>query len=167
MRLELNEFVQATRSMHQQPGRVKRMRLMLRLRPYQSRKVFLLKATDGRVTMTTRVEHQGQLRLVESLVNEFVSDCTRASVGSPVPPTVAASASEQQTASAAAELPVSSVPGHKDRGAGGVAAATATRATGQAGAGSSASRGQAPACVSQASSSNAGRQNKGRKGRRH
>ncbi|TPP43987.1 hypothetical protein CGC20_37195 [Leishmania donovani] len=115
MRLELKDFVQATRSMHQQPGGVKRTRLMLRLRPYQSRKTFVLKATDGRVTMTTRVEHQGQIKMVESLVNEFVTECTRASVGSPVPSTATASAGEQQAANAAAASSVSAASGHKDR----------------------------------------------------
>ncbi|CBZ23089.1 conserved hypothetical protein [Leishmania mexicana MHOM/GT/2001/U1103] len=155
MRLELKDFVQATRSMHQQPGGVKRTRLMLRLRPYQSRKTFVLKATDGRVTMTTRVAHQGQIRMVESLVNEFVAECTRASVGSPVPSTATANAGEQQAASAAAASSVSA----------------AAAATGQPGAGGSVSHRQqtrlASAQGSSHSSGNAGRQGKGSKGKRH
>ncbi|CAG9567179.1 conserved hypothetical protein [Leishmania major strain Friedlin] len=169
MRLELKDFVQATRSMHQQPGGVRRTRLMLRLRPYQSRKTFVLKATDGRVTMTTRVEHQGHIKMVESLVNEFVTECTRASVGSPVPSTATASAGEQQAASAAAMSSISAASGHKGRSPG--AAAAAAAATGQAGASGSASHRQqtqlASAQASSHSSGNAGRQGKGRKGKRH
>lgn len=80
MRLELKEFAKAACSMHQQPGGIKRTRLMLHLRPYKTRRIFVLKATDGHTTLTTRVEHQGQIRLVEALVNDFVSECTRLSV---------------------------------------------------------------------------------------
>ncbi|GET85461.1 hypothetical protein, conserved [Leishmania tarentolae] len=166
MRLELKDFVQATRRMHQQPGGVKRTRLMLRLRPYHSRKTFLLKATDGRVTVTTRVEHQGQIKMVESLVNEFVTQCTRESAGSPVPATANASAGEQQAASAAAVSCVSASLGHKDRSLG-----AAASATGQLGAGGSASHRQQAQCASAQASNrgndNTGKQGKGKRGKRH
>ncbi|KPA74909.1 hypothetical protein ABB37_08904 [Leptomonas pyrrhocoris] len=110
MRVEWREFAQAARSMHQQPGGIKRTRLMLHLRPYKTRKIFALKATDGRTTLTTRVEHQGQIRLVEALVGDFVSACTRVSV----PASVSAA-----SATAAAALPPAAL--HTESGAGGKA----------------------------------------------
>ncbi|KAG5508406.1 hypothetical protein JIQ42_08145 [Leishmania sp. Namibia] len=142
MRLELKEFVQATRSMHQQPGGVKRTRLMLRLRPHHSRKPFVLKATDGRVTMTTRVESQSQLRLVEGLVTEFVTECTKAALGSPAPHTATAGAGEQLTVSAAAASPASTASGHNSSNPGGASVAAAVKSTRQARSGSSATQGQ-------------------------
>ncbi|KAG5487932.1 hypothetical protein LSCM1_08247 [Leishmania martiniquensis] len=142
MRLELKGFAQAVRSMHQQPGGVKRTRLMLRLRPHHSRKVFVLKATDGRVTVTTRVEHYGQLRLVENLVNEFVTECAKATVSSPATHTAAAGAGDPQAISAASASPVSAAAGHKNGNLGAASAAAPMSGTGQSGTGSSATHGQ-------------------------
>ncbi|CCW70413.1 unnamed protein product [Phytomonas sp. Hart1] len=78
MKLELSEFIQASRALHERRDRggVKRTRLMLRLRPHSHTKTFVMKCTDGRTTYTTSVSHQGQLKLVESLVQDFVSTCT-------------------------------------------------------------------------------------------
>lgn len=75
MRLELCEFVQAAAALHQRSG-IKRTRLMMHLRPHSTRKTFTIKFTDGATTLTTRVAHQGQLKLVEALVTDFVSRCT-------------------------------------------------------------------------------------------
>ncbi|KAG5488174.1 hypothetical protein LSCM4_08153 [Leishmania orientalis] len=179
MRLELKEFVQATRSMHQQPGGVKRTRLMLRLRPHHSRKPFVLKATDGRITMTTRVESQSQLRLVESLVTEFVTECTKAALGSPAPHTATAGVGEQLTVSAAAASPASTASGHNSSNPGGASAAAAVKATRQVRSGSSATQGQQahvssspPQATNNKSGSSGGvgggrRQSRGRKGKHH
>lgn len=68
--------MEATHRMHQQPGGVKQTRLMLRMRPFKHRNTFVLKATNGSTTITTRIAHQGQLKLVEKLVHDFVGHCT-------------------------------------------------------------------------------------------
>ncbi|CCW62886.1 unnamed protein product [Phytomonas sp. EM1] len=82
MKLELKEFIEATRLLHERRDRggVKRTRLMLRLRPHSHSKTFIIKCTDGRTTYTTSVSHQGQLKLVENLVQDFVTGCTADSV---------------------------------------------------------------------------------------
>ncbi|EAN99215.1 hypothetical protein C3747_32g175 [Trypanosoma cruzi] len=81
VKLELREFAEATRRMVQLSG-VKKSRLMLRARPNSGRRTFVLKSTDGRTTLTTRVTHQGELKIVEGIVNDFVGSCT-AAVASP------------------------------------------------------------------------------------
>ncbi|ESL08764.1 hypothetical protein TRSC58_03528 [Trypanosoma rangeli SC58] len=77
VKLELREFAEATRRMVQLSG-MKKSRLMLRARPSSGRSTFVLKSTDGRTTLTTRVTHQGELKLVEGIVNDFVGSCTAA-----------------------------------------------------------------------------------------
>lgn len=53
----------ATRAMHERSG-VKKTKLMLHLRPFHKRHTFQLKSTDGQVTFTSRVIHQGQLKML-------------------------------------------------------------------------------------------------------
>lgn len=127
MKLELRDFVEATKQLHQQSG-VKRTRLMLRVRPHSQRKTFVLKATDGQTTLTTRVEHQGQLKLVESVVNDFVTRCTTASVPSAPPPattqteqtnTAAAAAAAGQNEATTKEPSAPSHPSQPQHGGGG------------------------------------------------
>ncbi|ORC84999.1 uncharacterized protein TM35_000391730 [Trypanosoma theileri] len=79
VKLGLKEFAEATRRMVQLSG-VKKSRLMLRVRPNKSQKTFILKSTDGRTTLTTQIAHQGELKMVEGIVNDFVSQCTAALV---------------------------------------------------------------------------------------
>ncbi|KAG5487158.1 hypothetical protein CUR178_08194 [Leishmania enriettii] len=172
MRLELKDFVQATRSIHQQPGGVKRTRLMLRLRPHHSRTPFVLKATDGRTTMTTRVESQSQLRLVESLVTEFVTECTKAALGSPAPHTATAGAGEQLKVSAAAASPASTASGHNSSNPGGASATAAMKATSQARSSCSAAQGQQAHVSSSSQATNnksgsSGGAGRGRRGKHH
>ncbi|CBH09370.1 hypothetical protein, conserved [Trypanosoma brucei gambiense DAL972] len=73
--LPLKDFAKATRRMVELSG-VKKSRLMLRVRPSSGRKTFVLKSTDGRTTLTTRVKNQGELKIVEEIVHDFVSRCT-------------------------------------------------------------------------------------------
>lgn len=93
-RCSLEEFVQKVRELHEgrlvntattttkkksvPSGGIKRTRLMLRLRPKDTRKTFVLKATDGLTTFITRVEHYGQIQIVERLLADFVTTCTSA-----------------------------------------------------------------------------------------
>lgn len=168
MRLELKEFAKAARSMHQQPGGLKRTRLMLHLRPFKTRKIFVLKATDGRTTLTTRVEHQGQIKLVEALVGDFVTECTRLSV--PPPPSTAG------TTSAAAAAPATADAGAADNQPSSPSATTNSAAA----AGASPKERSAAAGKAAAGGGNAGNQaasaaqqkggkpaNKGKKGKKH
>ncbi|KPI82818.1 hypothetical protein ABL78_8167 [Leptomonas seymouri] len=156
MRLELGEFAKAARSMHQQTGGIKRTRLMLRLRPYKARKTFVLKATDGRTTLTTRVEHQGQIKLVEALLSDFVSACTCLSV-----PTAGAQSQSSLPAGAANTAPASNPPAPGKEGA----------AAGKAGPANSGAAGghpsSAPHQQHQPQRSNNKQSNKAKKGKRH
>lgn len=104
MKLDLHAFIEATRSMHTHSG-VKRTRLMLHLRPYDRRNTFLLKSTDGRHTFTTRVRHQGQIKLVENLVNGFVQHCTSATLDPAGHVSSAGAASNAAAAAATAAAP--------------------------------------------------------------
>lgn len=81
----LEEFVRRARELHEgrvtgsnstAAGGVKRTRLLLRLRPKDSRKTFVLKITDGENTFSTKVDHYGQLPLVERIITDFVNTCT-------------------------------------------------------------------------------------------
>lgn len=155
MRLDLKEFAKAARSMHQQPGGVKRTRLMLHLRPYKTRKIFVLKATDGRTTLVTRVEHQGQMKHVEAIVSDFVAECTRLSV--PVAGNAAAAAAPTSPAAAAA-----GGAAQKDGGAAGKNSQSAT-AGGQTSAAPPQQKQQPPPPQQQSSKQG----NKGKKGKKH
>lgn len=99
MKLSLREFADATRSMLNHSG-PKRTRLMLKMRPHSTRKIFILKSTDGRATFTTRVEHQGQLRAVDAIVSQFVAGCTAAIMP---PPEAKEAANVNSTATDAAK----------------------------------------------------------------
>ncbi|RNF07356.1 hypothetical protein TraAM80_03324 [Trypanosoma rangeli] len=100
VKLELREFAEATRRMVQLSG-MKKSRLMLRARPSSGHNTFVLKSTDGRTTLTTRVTHQGELKLVEGIVNDFVGSCTSA----------VASLGGGQTSLPAPPLPPAPAPG--------------------------------------------------------
>jgi hypothetical protein len=126
MRLELKEFAKAARTMHQQPGGIKRTRLMLHLRPYKSRKTFVLKVTDGRTTLTTRVEHQGQVKLVEALLGDFVTECTRVSAPAAGPASAAGHATPSPLAAGVAASATLAASGAPQSGG------AATKAAGQA-----------------------------------
>lgn len=162
MRMELREFANAARTMHQQPGGIKRTRLMLRLRPYQSRKIFILKATDGRATITARVEHQGQLKLVESIVNDFVGECTKASMNAPGSAPSPGAVSDGKDAAAAAAKSTGQ-PGT----ALGPAPAASSASPASAASPSSAAAATTTAAAQNASHNAGGRQSKGKKGKRH
>nr|CCC89454.1 conserved hypothetical protein [Trypanosoma congolense IL3000] len=82
--LQLKDFAKATRRMVELSG-VKKSRLMLRVRPSSGRKTFVLKSTDGRTTLTTRVKDQSELKIVEEIVNDFVTRCTSALTPPPAP----------------------------------------------------------------------------------
>ncbi|KAG8344262.1 hypothetical protein ERJ75_001331100 [Trypanosoma vivax] len=82
--LALKDFATATRRMVELSG-VKKTRLMLRVRPSSARKTFILKSTDGRTTLTTRVADQSELKVVEEIVNDFVTQCTSALTPPPAP----------------------------------------------------------------------------------
>lgn len=170
MRLDLKEFAKAARSMHQQPGGVKRTRLMLHLRPYKTRKIFVLKATDGRTTLTTRVEHQGQIKQVEALVGDFVSECTKLSVPTATsgntntqntaqsPSALPAGAASSATAAGATSATSPATSGQKESGAGGKAG----------GAGGSHQTASQPQRQQQQQQQQSGKQgNKGKKGKKH
>ncbi|KAK7197582.1 hypothetical protein NESM_000708400 [Novymonas esmeraldas] len=157
MRVELREFAQATRRLHQQPGGVRRTRLMLRVRPFSSRKTFVLKATDGRTTVTARVDHQGQLKLVEGIVNDFVAECTHAAA------TAATTTAAGAAVSAAAAAPaVASVV----TGKGSAPSSTGTQLS-QGVHAPSPSPQQQQQQQQQHGGNAAGRQTKGKKGKRH
>ncbi|RNF10313.1 uncharacterized protein Tco025E_06802 [Trypanosoma conorhini] len=112
VKLELREFAEATRRMVQLSG-VKKSRLMLRARPRSGRSTFVLKSTDGRTTLTTRVTHQGELRLVEGIVNDFVGSCT-AAVAPPAPlPSAAAPGKQAERGGAGGGGPEPSAAGGK------------------------------------------------------
>lgn len=81
----LEQFAPQARKLHEgllsssRPGSVggiKRTRLLIRMRPKDKRKTFVLKATDGSTTISSRVENLGQLPLVEQIIREFVTTCT-------------------------------------------------------------------------------------------
>eukprot|EP00796_Vickermania_ingenoplastis_P006250 gene6250-4499_t len=85
VKCSLEDFLQRARELHEgrlqysstsksskrPAGGIKRTRLMVRIRPKDNRKTLVLKVTDGQTTYTTRVEHYGQLSLVEKVLNEF------------------------------------------------------------------------------------------------
>lgn len=88
MKVDLDDFVAATRKLH--AGSVKRTRLMLKIRPQtraeRSGRIFILKSTDGKTVYTTHVTNLAELKKVEALVNDFVMNCTKDSIQPPPPP---------------------------------------------------------------------------------
>lgn len=55
---------------------IKRTRLLIRMRPSDSRKPLILKATDGNITISTRVQHVDDFPLLEQIITDFLTACT-------------------------------------------------------------------------------------------
>lgn len=72
----LEEFGVRARELHEGSKGIKRTRLLLSLRPKDARKTFVLKATNGSSTISARVDHVGQLAIVERIIGEFMLRCT-------------------------------------------------------------------------------------------
>lgn len=74
VKLSLSDFAEATNRMIQLSG-LKRTRLTVKLRPTE--KKIVLKSTDQRSTLTSTATSQKDLKLVEQVISDYVSRCTR------------------------------------------------------------------------------------------
>lgn len=81
----LSEFATRTQMLHggyQNPKNsrpvagVKRTRLMIRMRPNDSQKPLVLKATDGNVTISARVQYPEEWTLLDQILTNFITSCT-------------------------------------------------------------------------------------------
>ena len=73
VRLSLSAFADASSQLYRNDG-IQRTRLTVKLRPRSG--TVVLRATDDHTTLTTEAHYQGELKLVEKIVAQYMMECT-------------------------------------------------------------------------------------------